>query len=299
MGVAANRAGGLGVSVNDLQVLCIMTALDESSLVNVNHGDAAGPDSTGLFQQRDSWGTRAQRMDPGQSTGLFIDAVAKIPGYRLLIVNSKPTLAQAVQKSGTPSGSNYLAQLGAATQLVKDEAGNSAASTAPVTQQQMLQALAPTLIGKAYAGSTVKTAVYTVVPGNTGTYILIGLANGNEYALYPDGHASQTTSKVPAAPAQNWLERMLSIEPVIPGSPNNQLEQAYHNAVGNTPINQNPVSDGANNALNWIQSLTKMDFQNMLWIGAGGLLILAGVLILTKNQLPAGTVGTAMKVAAL
>ena len=44
----------------------IMTAMGESSLVNIGYGDAAGPDSRGLFQQRanGAWGTLADRMNP-------------------------------------------------------------------------------------------------------------------------------------------------------------------------------------------------------------------------------------------
>src|SRR4051812_9914562 len=34
--------------------IALMTAMQESSLTTLHHGDAAGPDSRGLFQQRDS-----------------------------------------------------------------------------------------------------------------------------------------------------------------------------------------------------------------------------------------------------
>lgn len=47
------------------QIIGIMTAIGESALRNLDHGDAAGPDSRGLFQQRaEGWGTEEERMAP-------------------------------------------------------------------------------------------------------------------------------------------------------------------------------------------------------------------------------------------
>lgn len=55
------------------QVLGVMAAIGESTLINTDQGDAAGPDSRGLFQQRgQGWGTEEERMDPYISaTGFF------------------------------------------------------------------------------------------------------------------------------------------------------------------------------------------------------------------------------------
>lgn len=60
--LAAQR---LGLTVRDQQI-GVMTAMGESSLTVLDHGDAVGPDSRGLFQQRDggAWGTLADRLDP-------------------------------------------------------------------------------------------------------------------------------------------------------------------------------------------------------------------------------------------
>ncbi len=46
--------------------IALATAMQESKLRNIEHGDQAGPDSRGLFQQRPSqgWGTEEQVMDP-------------------------------------------------------------------------------------------------------------------------------------------------------------------------------------------------------------------------------------------
>jgi hypothetical protein len=64
--------------------IALMTAMQESALTVVDHGDAAGPDSRGLFQQRDSWGPLSVRMDSAQSTGLFLDRLVTLPGWTIL-----------------------------------------------------------------------------------------------------------------------------------------------------------------------------------------------------------------------
>lgn len=53
-------------------IAIVMCITQESSATAINHGDAAGPDSRGPFQQRDPWGPLAQRMDPAGATRLFL-----------------------------------------------------------------------------------------------------------------------------------------------------------------------------------------------------------------------------------
>jgi hypothetical protein len=79
--------------------IALATALQESKLRNVSHGDR---DSLGLFQQRPSqgWGTKAQVMDPVYSANAFYDVLVKIEGYRSLSVTKA---AQKVQRSAFPS----------------------------------------------------------------------------------------------------------------------------------------------------------------------------------------------------
>lgn len=81
--------------------IALATAMQESKLRNIGHGDQAGPDSRGLFQQRPSqgWGTEEQVMDPYYSTGAFYDALVKIPGYESLDITAA---AQRVQRSAYP-----------------------------------------------------------------------------------------------------------------------------------------------------------------------------------------------------
>ena len=63
--------------------IALATALQESSLRNIDHGDR---DSLGLFQQRPSqgWGTPEEILDPTYSAGEFYDHLVKVPGYTRL-----------------------------------------------------------------------------------------------------------------------------------------------------------------------------------------------------------------------
>ncbi|MDQ0768458.1 hypothetical protein QF031_001207 [Pseudarthrobacter defluvii] len=81
--------------------IALATAMQESKLRNIGHGDQAGPDSRGLFQQRPSqgWGTEAQIMDPYYAVNAFYDALVKIPGYETLDITEA---AQEVQRSAYP-----------------------------------------------------------------------------------------------------------------------------------------------------------------------------------------------------
>lgn len=76
------RAGAdLGLGVRD-QTIGVMTAMGESSLRVIDYGDTAGPDSRGLFQQRDNgaWGSYADRMDPYISSTNFFRAMMRLNG---------------------------------------------------------------------------------------------------------------------------------------------------------------------------------------------------------------------------
>lgn len=98
---AVVQAGAaMGLSLRD-QALGVMTAMGESSLRVVDHGDTAGPDSRGLFQQRDNgaWGTYAERMDPTASATSFFRALTRVTGRD----GMAPTLvAHAVQRNADP-----------------------------------------------------------------------------------------------------------------------------------------------------------------------------------------------------
>ncbi|MGO4582409.1 hypothetical protein AB4Z38_00760 [Arthrobacter sp. 2RAF6] len=81
--------------------IAVATAMQESKLRNIGHGDEVGPDSRGLFQQRPSqgWGTEAEVMDPVYATNAFYDHLVKVPGYETMAITDA---AQAVQHSAYP-----------------------------------------------------------------------------------------------------------------------------------------------------------------------------------------------------
>lgn len=88
------------------QKIAVMTALQESSLRNLDSGDK---DSAGLFQQRPSygWGTHEQITDPVYASRSFYGINSECPNPGLLQIDDWKTMdpsaaAQAVQGSGHP-----------------------------------------------------------------------------------------------------------------------------------------------------------------------------------------------------
>ncbi|GAA1859677.1 hypothetical protein [Brevibacterium marinum] len=88
------------------QKIAVMTALQESSLRNLDDGDK---DSAGLFQQRPSfdWGTSEQVTDPVYASKSFYGVNPSCPNPGLLQIEGWKTMdpgeaAQAVQGSGHP-----------------------------------------------------------------------------------------------------------------------------------------------------------------------------------------------------
>lgn len=106
------------------QVIAVAAALQESDLINVDHGDR---DSLGLFQQRPSqgWGAPAQIMNPGYAATAFYEHLLAVGDWAQLSVNDA---AQAVQHSATPQA--YGRHETAARQIV---AALADAICAPVT----------------------------------------------------------------------------------------------------------------------------------------------------------------------
>ena len=125
-------AKDLGLSVRDQQI-GVMTAMGESGLRVLDYGDDAGPDSRGLFQQRDNgaWGSLADRMDPYRSATNFFKALARIGNRDSL----EPTIA-AHKVQGNADPFYYRPFWGPAQQVVQALAGISPAPapTAPTGQ---------------------------------------------------------------------------------------------------------------------------------------------------------------------
>jgi hypothetical protein len=126
-------AASLGLPLYAAQI-AIATALQESSLYNLDHGDR---DSLGLFQQRPSqgWGTPAQIMDPVYASTKFYEALVKVPNWQTIPLWQA---AQAVQRSAFPYAyakwtepAGYLASSvsGALDQCDRNSGNNTAPTT--------------------------------------------------------------------------------------------------------------------------------------------------------------------------
>ena len=123
---AAIVAAGKKTGVNQRgQTIAVMTAMAESSLTALNRGDTAGPDSRGLFQQRDSWGTLAERMDPASSATLFYRALEHVNGWAEL---ESTVAAHRVQRNADPN--HYAKFWDEAVQVVASVTGQSPAMAA-------------------------------------------------------------------------------------------------------------------------------------------------------------------------
>ena len=109
----------LGLSARG-QTIGVMTAMGESGLRVLDHGDSVGPDSRGLFQQRGggAWGSLGDRMDPGVSSVNFFKALLSVQGWERL----DPTIAaHRVQRNADPY--LYESYWPAATAVVSALAG--------------------------------------------------------------------------------------------------------------------------------------------------------------------------------
>lgn len=84
---------------NHAVTVALATALQESKLRNISHGDR---DSVGLFQQRPSqgWGTPEQLTTPPFAATAFFRALDDIEGWETMPVTEA---AQAVQVSAAPN----------------------------------------------------------------------------------------------------------------------------------------------------------------------------------------------------
>jgi murein DD-endopeptidase MepM/ murein hydrolase activator NlpD len=110
--IASVQAKGL---IPRAAVIAITVALQESTLHNRANGDAAGPDSRGIFQQRASWGPESVRMDPAGAAGLFLAALMKVGSWD---TRSLGPVAEEVQHSADLSGSWYAVHEAEATAIV-------------------------------------------------------------------------------------------------------------------------------------------------------------------------------------
>lgn len=143
-----NAGAALGLNVHG-QTIGVMTAMGESSLVNISYGDTAGPDSRGLFQQRNSWGTLAERMNPTKAATFFFQRLLTVPNWETL---SPSAAAHAVQINQDPN--HYTKYFDGAQTIVTALIGTDAACAAGSVGGDAQQ-LALALVEKLDAGNLV------------------------------------------------------------------------------------------------------------------------------------------------
>jgi hypothetical protein len=121
--------------------IALATALQESGLRNIQHGDR---DSLGLFQQRPSqgWGSPREILDPTYAAGEFYKRLVKVRGYQDLPLT---VAAQRVQRSGYPEA--YAKHEPDATLLAAALTGTSAATLTCDGRQDPAQAAQATATG--------------------------------------------------------------------------------------------------------------------------------------------------------
>ena len=151
-------AVGRGMSLDDHTIaIGLMTAIGESTLINVDHGDRAGPDSRGLFQQRanGAWGTYAERMTPAIAARNFFRALITVPSYRSL----PPTIAaHRTQRNDDPQ--HYARYWPDAVTLLEALSGVQAGSLGLLAADGAATACDPT----ALAGTGVDVAALPAGP---------------------------------------------------------------------------------------------------------------------------------------
>ncbi|HWC21638.1 MAG TPA: hypothetical protein VG502_04980 [Flexivirga sp.] len=106
--VAASRASGLDRKAAEI---ALMTAIVETTLRNYTGGDL---DSVGLFQQRNSWGSYAQRIRPESATAKFLSVMQQFYPRNGWLKASAGQVAADVQRPAAAYRGEYaLAQTSA------------------------------------------------------------------------------------------------------------------------------------------------------------------------------------------
>jgi murein DD-endopeptidase MepM/ murein hydrolase activator NlpD len=127
----ANVGRKLGASARDIQI-ALITAMVESGLRNLKYGDR---DSVGLFQQRNAWGSFAERTNPAASARMFF--LGGHQGQEGLFDKKNRNnmgmgeVAQAVQVSAFPGRyAEHIGQAKAVYAALRANAGAGAAASA-------------------------------------------------------------------------------------------------------------------------------------------------------------------------
>lgn len=212
-------ARGLGLTVRDQQI-GVMTAMGESGLRILDFGDAAGPDSRGLFQQRTNgaWGSLADRMDPAISSTNFFTALSRITERESLA----PTLvAHQVQRNADPY--YYEPFWAPAAQVVQAlagvQTGNGTATTGGQPSAESVYDLGPVAPQTAVVANTLGPMFDVAVvggfrPGDPQDHgvglaldFMVDRATGDALAAYAQGQAGALGVKYLI-----WYQRIWSPE---------------------------------------------------------------------------------------
>ncbi|MDO5711008.1 MAG: hypothetical protein Q4P32_04615, partial [Micrococcales bacterium] len=175
-------------------VIAIATAMQESKLRNLDHGDR---DSLGLFQQRPSqgWGTAAQVQDAHYASGLFYNHLVKVPSWQTRPLTE---VAQAVQRSGFPEA--YAKHEAEATTLAEgltgDRSGAITCRLDPPTSPRSAKDIAAAL-----------RAEFGVRPSVTGGNVEVGTETARgarAVAAWSVAHAEQHGSRSVSVAGRTW-----------------------------------------------------------------------------------------------
>ncbi|MFE2882356.1 heavy metal transporter [Streptomyces graminifolii] len=214
MNAATIAAVGTGRGMPERAVtIALATALQESQLVNIEHGDL---DSLGLFQQRPSqgWGTKKEILDPTYAAGVFYEHLAKVNDYQQLPLT---VAAQRVQRSGYPEA--YAKHEPEATLL-------SAALTGQAAATLTCQGLPDTT-----RANTGPDAVRAALVRDFGRTVL--KETGAE--VTGDGSATKTEAKSTPSPSASTTGSSTVTLPVRSGSTRTGWQLA-HWAVANSSV---------------------------------------------------------------
>ena len=119
-----------GFTRRDIKVT-LMVAIQESSILNLNYGDR---DSLGMFQQRSTWGTANQRLNPVYSTNKFYDAMATIHSREQISLLDLALQIQRPSRLAYLSSGNYFPGWEPTAEKLL---GNTAFQPAPQTTPQV------------------------------------------------------------------------------------------------------------------------------------------------------------------
>jgi hypothetical protein len=172
--------------------IALATALQESALRNLDHGDR---DSLGLFQQRPSqgWGTAQEVTDPAYAAGAFYEHLAKVPDYTELPLT---VAAQRVQRSGYPEA--YAKHEPDATLLAAALTGTSAATLTCEGRPDTTTATGPAAVRAALARDFGRHALQeTDAEAGTESDTATGAESGAEKADVPAAESSGRTVTLP------------------------------------------------------------------------------------------------------